>query len=358
MSKIAERKEDLPSVTYIAEKYNFSPAHTDLTVTDIMEELNAFYIEEQTRKIIQELIKDGKDGTKATDMLDRVAKGFSEVRQAVTKAYTIDLQADIDKVVDEYVKVGANGAWVKTGFQQLDDIVGLRTGDMVGICGGTGGGKTLTMVKMQATCIENGISSMFFSLEMGLSQMTNRLLATLKKIPFSETHNNRVTPEEYKAALVDIAKTQTHIVTRQSESKIDVATIERYVVEHKPKVVFIDYLTLIDADTAWNAEASVTKDLKRIALQNNCLMIFACQADTDTVKNGNVPELTGARGNKSFPYDCDVFMGLASQRLEADEGRMKVYYAVRKSRNGGFPEWSMRVQANTGTWDDSTGESW
>lgn len=355
--KLVERKGDLPSISFLQEKYDFSPQHNDLTITDIMEELNSYFIEEQTTKIIEQLIRDSKTiDVDSMEMLDRVTKNFGIVRQAVTKAYTVNIATDYEKIVEEYIKVSEGGAKIPTGFDKLDEIVGLRAGNLVGICAGTGAGKTISMVKIQSHLVKMGISTMYFSLEMGLTEMTNRLLAAMSKFSFYDMHNFLVTPEAYGEALKEIAQVQTHIVTRQSESKIDLATIERYVVEHKPKVVFIDYLTLIDADTSWNAEESVTKVLKRIALQNNCLIIFAAQADTDANRTGEIPLLTSVRGNKAFPYDCDVFIGVCSKRLETEDGKMKMYYAVRKSRNGGFPEFSYRVNLMNGSWEECTGE--
>jgi replicative DNA helicase len=356
--KLNDRKADLPSVKYVVEKYDFQEEETELTQSDIMAELDVYFIKEKTTKIIEQMLKDSKHPDMSQiEVLDRITKEFNLVRGVVTKAYTIDLQTDVDKCVDEYIRIGEDGIAFPTGFDDIDGKCPLRGGYLVGVCGGTGGGKTLSMIKMQAEAIKAGYSSMYFSLEMGLTEMTNRLLAALGKHKFRDMFYNRIPAEEYRKALQDIATVQTHIITRQSEAKIDLATIERYVAEYKPKVIFIDYLTLIDADTSWNAEESVTKVLKRIALQNHCLVVFGCQADTDAVKSGEIPGLTSVRGNKSFPYDCDVFIGLASKRYETDEDRMKISYAVRKSRNGGFPEWQMRVNPNIGHWEVSTGEA-
>lgn len=211
---------------------------------------------------------------------------------------------------------------------------------------------------MQAGLLENEVPSLFFSLEMGLIEMTNRLLAASGKFKFNDLHFHRVDKDRYRGALQDLKRTPTKIITRQTEGKIDVGVIERFVVEYKPKVVFIDYLTLIDgADMSWSAEVSVTAQLKKIALQHNCLIITAAQADAESLKSGEIPDLHNIRGNKGFSFDADVVLALASQRIEGHgDTRMKIRYAIRKSRNGGFCEFAYRVNPNTGFWEEATGE--
>lgn len=357
--KLVERKSDLPSLEYVSEKYLFEPIETTMTMGDIFNELDNFYVKEKFTRIIEDAVKDTRQNNGNIILtLDKIGKEFSAARQAVTKAYTVDVSKDANKIVEEYIKSGEQGAPIELGFQKIDEIVRPRAGNLFLVVGGMGGGKTISLVKMQKECVVNGIPSMYFSLEMGLIEMTNRLLAALGKFTFRDLHNNKISPDDYRKAIEELNETQTHIVTRQSESKIDLATIERYIVEHKPKVVFIDYATLIDgADSTWNAEVSLTGELKRMALQNSCLIVCAAQADTQTVASGEIPTLTGTARNKGFGWDADILLGLASQRFETDPDKMRINYAIRKSRNGGFPEYSYRVHPNTGRWEECTGEA-
>lgn len=358
--KLVERKSDLPSVAYLVDKYGFEKEDSEMKLTDIIEELHNFYVQEKFTKIVQDAVKSTRENNgNIIITLDKIAKEFSETRQVVTKAFTVNIAKDVDRITEEYKKSGEQGEPIITGFEKVDQYVRPRAGNLFIVCGGTGGGKTLTMVQMQKAAILSGVPSMYFSLEMGVIEMTNRLLAAMGRFKFSDLHNNYVPIDEYRKAIEDLNKTQAHIITRQSESKIDLLTIERYIIEHKPRVVFIDYVTLIDgADSSWNAEVSITGTLKRIALQNSCLIVCAAQADTETIKSGEIPTMISTRYNKALADDCDIFLGLASQRYAADQDKMKVNYAIRKSRNGGFPEFSYRVAPNTGNWEDSTGQEY
>lgn len=354
--RLQERKNDLPSLDYIVKTYGFEAEETDFTFTDIFEELNNYYFKEKFTNIVETAIRDTKqDSGNIVAAIDKISKEFNQTRRTLSKVYTVDLSKDKDKVIEEYKKSGEQGAPIPTGFRGLDEAVSPRPGNLLLLVAGTGSGKTLSMTKMMAEAVKNGIPSLYFSLEMGMIEMTNRLLAALGRFEFRKLYFNEISPEEYAKAIDEI-KTQVHIITRQTEAKIDLASIERNIEEHKPKIVFIDYLTLVDADTAWNAEVSITGQLKRMALQNGCLIVVAAQADSETLKSGEIPTLTGTAKNKGFVWDADIFLGIASQRYDGDEGKMRVNFAVRKSRNGGLPEFSYRVKPNAGAWEECTGD--
>jgi replicative DNA helicase len=356
--KFVERKGDLPSVTYLTGKYGFEAENIGLNMTDILEELNTYYIEEKMHKIVEALIKESKSfDYNPVDMIDKAFGEFNIVRQVITKASTVEISTDAHDIVAAYMRSMESGAVLRTGFDDLDDMVGLRSGALVGICGSTGGGKTVTAVKWWAEMQKAGLSTMYVSLELSKVQMMNRLLAARQRLSYYSTRGYIVSPEVYKKAIEDISTAPTYIVTRESESKMDLFTLERLIVEHKPQVVFIDYITLLDADCNWNAQVSVTGTLKRIALQNDCLIVFLAQADATALKGGQIPGLEAVAINKGLSRDCDIWIGFVSKRYENDESKMKIHYAVLKSRDGGFPEFSYRVRADIGDWEVSSGES-
>jgi replicative DNA helicase len=114
-------------------------------------------------------------------------------------------------------------------------------------------------------------------------------------------------------------------------------------------------MTLLqDADFSWNSEVSISAELKRIALQNNLLMISAVQADSASMTSGEAPDLHNVRGNKSFSFDTDMFVGLASERYLTEPDKFKFKFAVRKNRNGILTEFAYRVKPETGMFEDIT----
>jgi replicative DNA helicase len=349
---------------YVCKTYTFEATDTELTLTDLTTELNKFYFEEGAASTIQKLVEEAKrQNIDPIEMLDRTTKEFNGIRHAISRAYSINLTDDVDKIGEEYVRVSEGGSFVKTGFKPFDDIVCPKTGNLVILCAPTKGGKTTTMVKMLTNCLEQGVDSLYFSLEMGLIEITNRILTNTSEYNFRQLHFGKVPVEDYKAEIKKYkGKAKVDIVTKQSEARIDIPTIERYIIEKKPKIVFIDYLSLIDgANQAWDAAVSPPAELKSIALREDVLIILAAQADTETMKGSEVPKMTNLRGNKGHAFDCDVFLGVRGMPYLLNDGDDSFRYAfeVSGSRNGGMPEWTMRVKPNRGDWqyDDENGDN-
>jgi len=356
--KINDRKADMPSLQYIKETYKFKPHTTDYTITDIVEKLNQVYYYEKTNIVLRDVINARKNGTDTNDAitaLDGLNKEFSKIRSAITNTQIVDIANEPEKVAEEYRKVKENLTLIPTGLGRLDDICCPRVGNFLLLCAATGGGKSLIMTHMQRAANENKIPSLYISLEMTLVEQTNRLLAIKGIKSFTELHNNKVEPKDYENFVKQLNNSNTHILTRSTESKINLQTIEKYVQELKPRVVFLDYMTLLqDADFSWNSEVSISAELKRIALQNNLLMISAVQADSASMTSGEVPDLHNVRGNKSFSFDADMFVGLASERYLTEPDKFKFKFAVRKNRNGILTEFAYRVKPETGMFEDIT----
>jgi replicative DNA helicase len=356
--KINDRKNDMPSLQYIKETYKFKPHASDYTITDLIEKLNQFYYYEKTNIVLRDVITARKNGTDTNDAitaLDNLNKEFSKIRSAITNTQVVDIANEPEKVAEEYRKVKENLTLIPTGLGRLDDICCPRLGNFLLLCAATGGGKSLIMTHMQKAANENNIPSLYISLEMTLVEQTNRLLALKGIKSFTDLHNNKVDPKEYQELVKQLNNSNTHILTRTTETKINLQTIEKYVQELKPRVVFLDYMTLLqDADFSWNSEVSISAELKRIALQNNLLMISAVQADSASMTSGEVPDLHNVRGNKSFSFDTDMFVGLASERYLTEPDKFKFKFAVRKNRNGILTEFAYRVKPETGMFEDIT----
>lgn len=356
--KINDRKNDIPSLQYVKETYKFKPHTTDYTLTDLVEKLNQFYYYEKTNVVLRDVITARKNGTDTNDAitaLDNLNKEFSKIRSAITNTQIVDIANEPEKVAEEYRKVKENLTLIPTGLGRLDDICCPRLGNFLLLCAATGGGKSLIMTHMQKAANENGIPSLYISLEMTLVEQTNRLLALKGIKSFTDLHNNKVDPQDYEKLVKQLNNSNTHILTRTTENKINLQTIEKYVQELKPRVVFLDYMTLLqDADFSWNSEVSISAELKRIALQNNLLMISAVQADSASMTSGEVPDLHNVRGNKSFSFDTDMFVGLASERYLTEPDKFKFKFAVRKNRNGILTEFAYRVKPETGMFEDIT----
>lgn len=352
IKKLLGRKKDLPSVKYLEDTFKFESVKCDYTITDIISKLNGIYYFQSSQNILKELINERKstlDYEDAIVSLDNLSRKFADVRGVLTFAEVVDIGNDTDKVVDDYKKLLEDISFVDTGFKYIDDVCRPRVGNSLLLIGSSGKGKSMLMTLMQRHAMRNNIPSLYISLEMSLSEQIGRLLLSEGLVDPDKLRSCELTPEEYREAVEKLKKTNTYLLTIDTESRINLQTIERYISEVKPKLVLLDYMTLLQgADLSWNAQTSLSAELKRIALQYKVLMVTAAQADTSVIQAGDIPEMHQTRGNKAYCHDFNIVIGFDSERYMIDPDNFKYRFAIRKNRNGGLMEFAYKIRPNDG----------
>src|SRR3954463_6830702 len=88
---------------------------------------------------------------------------------------------------------------VPTGFAELDELTnGLHKGQMIIVAARPAVGKsTLALDLCRAASIHNNLTSCFFSLEMGRSEITMRLLSAESRVPLNALRNGSMRDEDW-----------------------------------------------------------------------------------------------------------------------------------------------------------------
>lgn len=369
LTKIKERKNDLPSVEYLQQTVKFEPFDTNLTVTDIMELLNLEYAMQAGKRAYTEMHHafQGED-VNIVEILDKVKSEAIKTRSIVCQTNTTLLEEDQEQLVDDYEKWMELKDPIPTGFDKLDAEAPLRRGEVVFIIGGTGGGKSQTAAFMATSNVLNDIPTSMFSLEMSRLQVLMRMIpmVTKGKYRHSDLKRGKVTKEEFKDVLKKYFTTNFNLITRRNAAPIKVSTIEAHLEEMKskgedkvPHILYVDYIGLLDQDKNWNAEESISGQLKRIALTYNVCIVVLVQADTSTMQRGDMPSITSSADNKGIVRDGDCVIGLLSEKqTNGKESILMIQYQVLKRRDdGGYIDWCMKVNVDKGVWIETEGTS-
>lgn len=356
---LKSRKNDLPSIEFLEKTFKFKPSQSQLTVTDHMEVFNKLFVQESLSKIFEEVREAyGNEG----DSLDE----RDLIRQIKSRILTTDTMisftnktslTDIETLLDGYKKWTELKDPVETGFDRFDAEAPFRRNELVCLIGGTGGGKSATLQKMFATCIEKKVPASYFSLEMNETEVLSRIFPILERGAYkhSDFRYAKVGLSDYEK-LLKKWQGNYNIITRKTNIPIKISTIEAHLEEQTAKgkpvdVVFIDYLGLLDQDRSWNAEESISGQLKRLAIQYGCLIIFAVQADTATVSSKAMPSITSIAENKGIARDCDIVFALKSERANDKNNSLIIDYTFLKRRSdGGFIDVRYKVDINAGQW--------
>lgn len=374
MSKLIERRGEVPSVKFMEEMYKFEPTKkdADLTLQDTIDLLSKIFMKEYTRKTMVEYLQQTKNdsgGDSPVKIIDEIVQKLGAISTVMQSNAAIDVISEADRIASIYEKRINNKTPIKTGFRLFDEEVAPEGGQLMLFCAPMKRGKTTAMTFMFATAIKNDIPALFVSLEMNEVEMTNKLLSTMGYAKYSDLRKGKVAPSRYKEMCQALGKNRAIILTPSGiRGAIGIRTIEKYVQEHRPKVVFVDYLALLaGVDMNWNASVQPTAEFKRIAQQYDCYIVVALQADPNLLKGGEESGLDGilendsdlpipgpynVRANKNLGADCDHFIGANSRKMQTDSNQMEFHMSVELNRHGHTPAFKYIVNLDKGEWKE------
>ena len=258
-----------------------------------------------------------------------------------------EIVTDTVNIIDTRFKNKNEFSGIASGLQDLDVMTsGFQNSEMIIIGARPSMGKTaLALTMIQNIAIENGIPCGFFSLEMSSTQIGQRLLAQVARIPGTKLRNGRLKIEDFRK-LQDAAglcyDAPLYIVDTPNMRLLDLrAMARRMKVNHKVKIIFIDYIGLITSETPdapmYEQQSAISKSLKSLARELEIPLVVLCQVNRDA--EGMEPNLAQLRGSGSIEQDADVVMFIHGKRNERHDGDeynpvQERRLIVAKQRNG------------------------
>ena len=203
-------------------------------------------------------------------------------------------------------------------------------------------GKTaMALSMMQHIAVEKKIPCGFFSLEMSYQMIGQRLLSQVSRVPGHKLRSGMLSMSDFQK-LQDAAglifNAPFYIVDQPNMMLLDLrALARRLVVERGVKIIFIDYIGLIQTENrnapVYESQSEVSKSLKALARELGIPIVALCQVGRDA--EGEKPNLAQLRGSGSIEQDADVVMFLHRARLEDDSvPAQDAELIMAKQRNG------------------------
>ena len=332
------------------------------TLTDVVPtSANILYytsivLDQSTRRsligISAEIKADSFDETKESRVvLEEAEKKIFALTDSTQSAKILEMHeivTDTVNIIDTRYRNKNEFSGVASGLQDLDVMTsGFQKSEMIIIGARPSMGKTaLALTMIQNIAIENGIPCGFFSLEMSSSQIGQRLLAQVARIPGTKLRNGKLKIEDFKR-LQDAAgicyDAPLYVVDTPNMRLLDLrAMARRMKVNYKVQIIFIDYIGLITSETPdapmYEQQSAISKSLKSLARELEIPLVVLCQVNRDA--EGVEPNLAQLRGSGSIEQDADVVMfihGKRNERRGDDEGYDPVQerrLIVAKQRNG------------------------
>lgn len=299
----------------------------------------------------QKLIKNLKDKITSTD--EDLGQNIGEVKNVLNNINAINKsrvyeQADLKEAIDDfrnrYIAKMNNpdfGVGIKMGYSFLDMmLLGLRPGELFLFGGSTGSGKSILLmgtglnmwlndntIDMESN-FKKGYNIIYFSLEMGMDDYMERIIARLAMVPQKSIQMASLTPEEEDrvAKAVKFIKNYPHyfeIIDLPRRCTIE--TIENVINDitnkkGKPDVVVIDYLNLMSVDDDnidqdWLSQARISEQIHELGRAYNLVMLSAVQISQPKIKEDEEIGVHLLKRSKQIADNCN-FLALLNKRKD------------------------------------------
>lgn len=280
----------------------------------------------------------------SADLMDKAeSEVFSLSQRNVKKAFRAikDVLAESFDRLDELNKQGEGLRGVATGFPDLDSATaGLQKGNLVILAARPGVGKTtLAMNIAQYAAINDKKNVGFFSLEMSVEELTDRLSVNVADIDAWRLKTGKLTEEEFtklSMAYGVLAEAPIYIDDTPALSVLEMRTkARRLQVEHGLDLVIVDYLQLARSRNLENRVqevSEISQGLKNLARELKVPVIALSQLSRGVeARNVKKPQLSDLRESGSIEQDADIVMFLWK---EEDDNNEKIMLDIAKHRNG------------------------
>ena len=224
-----------------------------------------------------------------------------------------------------------------------DAIFGLRKGKLVIVAGRPSNGKSSFLISMAWSAVQQKKKILFFSLEMSNITCLERLLSYVCEIDNFQITTGQIA-DYYDAYSEKIAQLkaeldESHLILIESVGKT-FKEITNLVHEHKPDMVFIDYLNLIR--TSDKSQKRIAIDdyldkLREFAIKMNFCCVVATQISRGSFDGSkvNYPMLKDLKESGGIEEKADmIFMCHYPFRYNHDEHINKFQLHLAKNRDG------------------------
>ena len=283
----------------------------------------------------------------ADDLVDRAqAEVYAITDHRVTEDYH-SLADIMPGALDEIEAIGSRDGGmtgVPTGFADLDALTnGLHPGQMVVIAARPAVGKsTLALDFARSAAVKAGLSTAFFSLEMGRNEITMRLLAAEAKVSLHTMRTGQMSDDDWARLarrMSEVADAPLFIDDSPNMSMMEIrAKCRRLKQRHDLRLVIIDYLQLMSSpkrvENRQQEVSEMSRSLKLLAKEIEVPVIALSQLNRGPEqRTDKKPLLSDLRESGCLTGDTRI--------LRADTGAEVTLSELLASGERNVPVWSL-----------------
>ena len=285
---------------------------------------------------------------KAADMLEKGE--FDPVEKLIKDAVQISLTKDMgtDYFNDPKARLEKyfnSGGQVSTGWPSVDKLLygGFSRGELNIFAGGSGSGKSLVMMNIALSWLNQGLSGVYISLELSEELVGLRTDAMLSGMSTKDIRRDMDTTE-LKVKLYSKKSGQYRIKALPAQSNIN--DIRAYLKEVQVQTgirvdfVMVDYLDLlmpvsakVSPNDLFVKDKYVAEELRNLAKELNVLLVTASQLNRAAVEEVEFDH-SHISGGISKINTADNVFGIFTSRAMKERGRYQIQCMKSRSSTG------------------------
>ena len=342
------------------------------------------FIQRELIRISGEIIGDAyEDSTDVFDLLDESETKMFNITNNYLKKNFEDIGNVLAKTInriDELRTKTDDISGVPSGFKTLDRVTyGWQPTDLIILAARPSVGKTalaLNLARNAALHPTKPIPVGFFSLEMGASQLVQRILSAESEIKMEKISRGKLENHEYEQLLSKgIKKLEVAPIFIDDTAALNIfefrAKARRLVNKHNVGLIIIDYLQLMSGigDRGSNREqeiSNISRNLKALAKELNVPIIALSQLSraVETRKESKMPQLSDLRESGAIEQDADMvifiyrpeyYEVMNNENGESTHG--ETLLRIAKHRNGSLETIKLRAKLDIQKFEEWEGES-
>lgn len=236
---------------------------------------------------------------------------------------------------------------VSTGFKDLDSLTqGLQPGQLVVVAARPAMGKsTLALDFARACSIRDGMPSVFFSLEMGVSEINMRMLSAEARVGLHKMRAGNLTEDDWKHISHRTPAIEAAPLFLDDSADLNMLQIRskcrRLQQKHGLNLIVVDYLQLMEsgkrAENRVVEVGQISRGLKKLAKELGVPVVALSQLNRGSEQRTDKrPQVSDLRESGSIEQDADVVILLHREdAYEKESPRSgEADLIVAKHRNG------------------------
>jgi len=261
------------------------------------------------------------ESIEANDVLEIMQKDINllmDERQIASARIIGDVLKETIDIIQQVMKSKSPTTGISSGFKELDSFTaGFQKEEFIIIGARPSVGKTALALNIAANiAIHQKIPTAFFSLEMAEHALVYRILSSEANVKAHNLRTGFLSTNDFDGILdasAVIYESPLYIIDMPNGKISDIRTqARRMKAQQDVKIIFIDYLGLIESDSKKSQRfeqiSEISRSLKSLARELKIPIVVLCQLNRDA--QSDKPTLANLRDSGSIEQDADLVLFL------------------------------------------------